>query len=577
MARSATSPLPPPSPDLSSNLDCAFPPFLAGADAPAQRGKSVSGATLDPRSQQRYPGPDPLYAPLSPRLNAGQNIAKRMDTIAPGPFDGRAAERRPATSDGRRNPSQSTEAPSHRRTATQTSARGSPRQQHGRTSMASTASRSSTFSGRSSGLPAHPKAHMRSTEALPPPPAPPIPEKESEGIDAFLSRLQKETMQPARAAQETRSKIYPAPQAYSPGAQPPSWPRRPSEATVLSDDGGPNFDEFPSFETRISRRDDELHLGTAFSLPTPTFDKPAPLNPLQTPSDSGLSEDSNSSVGFRSTASSRSSPPSSQSSGQHSRDVSKISRAGTASEEAIPRVESPESFMDPRTPPQPKRSDPSRPLGASPFVPFAEIPESPMDPAIQRGIFYQRRPSEAPVQKGSPEKVAPPQQPSNQDAKLQPERRPAASKGNCRGCSEQIVGKSVKDSSGRLTGRYHKQCFTCRTCKSPFPSAEFYVFENSPYCEQHYHELNGSLCKACNRGIEGQYLETDQRWKFHPRCFHCYTCRLILRDDYYEVAGKPYCERHAYVAQKNMALGPDNNRFLGTNNLQKRRTRLMMM
>ena len=152
-----------------------------------------------------------------------------------------------------------------------------------------------------------------------------------------------------------------------------------------------------------------------------------------------------------------------------------------------------------------------------------------------------------------------------------------ANKGKCRGCSEPIVGKSVKDSSGRLTGRYHKACFVCRTCRDPFPSAEFYVFNNSPYCEQHYHELNGSLCMTCNRGIEGQYLETDQRKKFHPRCFSCQTCRIILRDEYYEVGGKAYCERHAYAAQKgNSSLAPGGPGFRN-NNLQKRRTRLMMM
>lgn len=163
-------------------------------------------------------------------------------------------------------------------------------------------------------------------------------------------------------------------------------------------------------------------------------------------------------------------------------------------------------------------------------------------------------------------------------------RRPttAANKGRCRGCSEQIIGKSVKDSSGRLTGRYHKHCFVCRTCRAPFPTAEFYVFNNAPYCEQHYHQLNGSLCRTCNRGIEGQYLETDMRVKYHPRCFSCFTCRVVLRDDYFEVGGRNYCERHAYsvVNQRNNQnnggyLGPGGNGR--TQKLEKRRTRMMMM
>jgi hypothetical protein len=53
---------------------------------------------------------------------------------------------------------------------------------------------------------------------------------------------------------------------------------------------------------------------------------------------------------------------------------------------------------------------------------------------------------------------------------------------------------------------------------------------------------------------------------------------VILRDDYYEVGGHAYCDRHAYAAQKSMvSLAPGNSRFLNTTRLQKRSTRLMMM
>jgi hypothetical protein len=83
------------------------------------------------------------------------------------------------------------------------------------------------------------------------------------------------------------------------------------------------------------------------------------------------------------------------------------------------------------------------------------------------------------------------------------------------------------------------------------------------------------MCTSCDRGIEGQYLETDARTKFHPRCFTCTTCRVVLRDDYYEFNGQRYCDRHAQSA----AAPPRN--FLGPGGYQprmeKRRTRLMMM
>ncbi|MCJ1286435.1 hypothetical protein MMC26_005780 [Xylographa opegraphella] len=154
-----------------------------------------------------------------------------------------------------------------------------------------------------------------------------------------------------------------------------------------------------------------------------------------------------------------------------------------------------------------------------------------------------------------------------------PIRRPGtANKGNCRGCGEVIQGKSVSSADGRLTGRYHKQCFVCQTCKEPFQTTDFYVIENNPYCARHYHELNGSLCKTCDRGIEGQYLETEVKQKFHPHCFTCQECHKILRNDYFELNSKIFCEQHALSAsQVTSLLGP------GRRHPERRTTRLMMM
>lgn len=154
----------------------------------------------------------------------------------------------------------------------------------------------------------------------------------------------------------------------------------------------------------------------------------------------------------------------------------------------------------------------------------------------------------------------------------------------CRGCNEFIVGKSVSSADGRLTGRWHRKCFRCTKCQEPFATGDFYVHDNQPYCSQHYHELNGSLCAACNSGIEGTYLETEgiqeenDSWgteshlhpaksqslgsinpppasqeqkkgnKYHPECFKCTTCRIVLRGDYFEWNGLPYCERDSRVA-----------------------------
>lgn len=180
-------------------------------------------------------------------------------------------------------------------------------------------------------------------------------------------------------------------------------------------------------------------------------------------------------------------------------------------------------------------------------------PESPMDPAFQQGRF-------------SPNPLRP-----KPHTTTPPPRRPPT-KGNCKGCSEPIKGKSVSSADGRLTGRYHKQCFVCNTCSEPFATTTFYVINDAPYCKRHYHKLNNSMCQACDRGIEGQYLETERKRKYHPNCLTCSDCRRVLRDDYFEMNSKVYCERDAYRrAQQRNFLGP------GTNRMERRTTRLMVM
>lgn len=65
--------------------------------------------------------------------------------------------------------------------------------------------------------------------------------------------------------------------------------------------------------------------------------------------------------------------------------------------------------------------------------------------------------------------------------------------------------------------------FLCcnQTCHRPFPDDTFYVFDSSPYCKHHYHQLNNSLCRTCDYPIEGPCAQTIENWRFHPPCFCC--------------------------------------------------------
>ncbi|KAH9871513.1 hypothetical protein IAQ61_005692 [Plenodomus lingam] len=584
MNRSATTPLPrataQSSPDLNSNLDCAFPPFPGKSESP--RSSPRPRDRLEPNAQYGYAAPSPLFAPLSPRMNAGENISRRLDTISPGPFD-----RRPSTASVSAPSVKDTPAHGLVRTNTQDSVKSYGSTQPQRKSSASSSTRSSAYSTMSPrhGLNRGAASTLASTTE----------QTEGElGIDAFLQSLQKDTAESPQPRKDSHLNMQPVRPTSRDRRQPPPRPRRPSERDLPPS----NMNDLAALEivarshSRLrsrdsGRNDSEVEVARS-SGPGPAL-RPPPLltsrpaietsfNSLHTPSDSGLSDDSYASSGFRSVASSRSSPSNSVVGPSH--EPSKLSHTDH-DVERVPRTESPGSYSDA----QPSRGASSHTRQDGPRIAprslspgFPNPPESPMDPAIQRGTFV-RRPSElapavdpATIQGRSPPRTASP------DTRQPEGRRPSApsSKGNCRGCSQPIIGKSVKDSSGRLTGRYHKECFVCRTCSDPFPTAEFYVFENAPYCEHHYHRLNGSLCGACNRGIEGQYLETDMRRKYHPRCFTCTTCRMVLRDGYFDVNGRRYCDRHAQsaAAPPRNHLGPGGYK---PRNLQKRGTRLMMM
>ncbi|KAJ5179097.1 hypothetical protein N7492_002307 [Penicillium capsulatum] len=189
-------------------------------------------------------------------------------------------------------------------------------------------------------------------------------------------------------------------------------------------------------------------------------------------------------------------------------------------------------------------------------------PDSPTDPAINHGGLSLVAENQAdPIPKmPTPEPLntwrepIPSPIPRSATAPIPrpPTRSTTRSKGKCKGCNEEITGKSISSSDGRLTGRYHRGCFVCFECHSPFQTADFYVLNNRPYCAQHYHQRNGSLCSTCHSGIEGQYLETVEgnpnrpdRRRFHPECLQCRTCHVLLKGDYFEWNGGVYCERDA--------------------------------
>jgi LIM domain len=300
-------------------------------------------------------------------------------------------------------------------------------------------------------------------------------------------------------------------------------------------------------------------------------------NPYHTPSES-----MSSSISAYSSQPSQPSQPSSRTSPERSRSRSGRERTDTSGFDSLMNdLQSSMDELKPKDlPPMPRQPPPfDKEPGSLRTRDRRAAPPSELriDPSVQGRSGRQRSPLATPQYdvpremdrrfnergnrwtESSPQRSLSPPQNRRRDGSAPPPRR------FCKSCGEGITGKSISSADGRLTGRYHKACFVCTTCSEPFSSAEFYVLNDKPYCELHYHKLNGSLCGACGRGIEGQYLEDETFTKYHVGCFRCADCGMSLSNGYFEVDGKAYCERDAWrLVQQPYTPGPNNSGAAGT-------------
>lgn len=143
--------------------------------------------------------------------------------------------------------------------------------------------------------------------------------------------------------------------------------------------------------------------------------------------------------------------------------------------------------------------------------------------------------------------------------------------GPCRLCQNSILKteKKIWSKDNQLSGQWHRSCFGCSTCAAKFSKgSSCYVFEDLPYCERHFHELNGSLCKACNRGVEGECMQNDLNEVFHVDCLLCVTCGKSVDGDYYMYKGHVICQNDATQLIREIESGEK---------IEKRKTRIMYL
>ncbi|KAH6652829.1 hypothetical protein BKA67DRAFT_692130 [Truncatella angustata] len=508
-----------------------FSPTIADVASPGQNGRSGGyGGFGEPQQYE----PEPLYYGAKPRNQpqqpqAAPSLLQRMNTIAPGPFE---LNRRPG---GKNAFAPKTEPALKNEPALSQStyAEDAVNNGYGIERPSTAASYASNGSG---GM------------------APPrVPRKNGYGGFGPPEQDQNDDFEPRPLATTQRSETFPkqAQNRYEDmPARPPSAPGLRQDLTprptnenadrlVVSRDREPR----PSVVRDTSRAPPPRNKSLMRPGRNPSVnlaDEFGAGNPYHTPSGSQSSSNSGYSTSQPSQASSSSSPARSMGSRRQPSNTSNFdalmndlqssmqSMKPDFSASQPPAMERSVPSMERRARPEDLRFDPAvqgGPRGPRPRSPLASPPESysdRIDPAIQGG----RSRSPAPAHTRQPSM--------------------SRSRGNCKACRIPITGKSISSADGRLTGRYHKACFVCTTCTSPFTSAEFYVLNDKPYDAQCYHRLNGSLCTTCGVGIEGQYLEDESAHKHHPGCFCCADCRRPLQDGYFEVNGKAYCERDAW-------------------------------
>ncbi|TKX20596.1 LIM domain-containing protein 1 [Elsinoe australis] len=578
--------------ELSSNLDCAFPPFPASPMASTPRSDASSpGFFSDPNPyalQRKEPQQVRSVSPLSQHSQHEKDEAKRDEFFGRKPSNGasRQPQRQPTNgSDNEYNP--------YALRANQPPRHASPEQMY-----------------------AQPHQTQQAPSSRGPPARPSRPGGE---VDNFIASLKEDPVRargvtPTGTKPDMRSNTFPQEQPSTGLNRRPSEPLQntnrpqnqlPERSATTSDlhnnpyapppSGGTVYPP-PRSSSRSGMRPDIRAQDTP---PVPSVSNTGRGYEKHAPSHSGSSAASSVSGAGSLPRTGRTTPMSDTSSVSNSKSPPRALHSARGYGNTGPTTETTNPY-------NPYAIDSSASSSTQPqaWVPPAKsyAPVSPPSPSSEFNPYAPtHRPNPGPNQHSSAPRslpwasrdmtdltsTRPPLQRSGTDNSLASNLSTATTKPRhvCRGCTTPIVGKSIKAADGRLTGRYHKACFVCSTCSAPFSGTEFYVLKDKPYCEHHYHSLNGSLCTSCDRGIEGQYLETEKREKYHPRCLCCSTCREGLGEEYFDVGGRVYCERHAVAEVRRLGggagQGQQGNGMLGvggqgTWRAEKRRTRLGM-
>eukprot|EP01125_Pyxidicula_operculata_P008357 TRINITY_DN280_c0_g5_i2.p1 TRINITY_DN280_c0_g5~~TRINITY_DN280_c0_g5_i2.p1 ORF type:complete len:683 (+),score=227.75 TRINITY_DN280_c0_g5_i2:121-2049(+) len=110
----------------------------------------------------------------------------------------------------------------------------------------------------------------------------------------------------------------------------------------------------------------------------------------------------------------------------------------------------------------------------------------------------------------------------------------------CFHCQQPITNQLVT----ALGQSWHANCFVCTNCQLQFADGSFFEHDGRPYCEDCFHAIFSSSCRACNQPIRGTIINAlGSQW--HPEHFNCQVChRSFPNGQFFEFSGLPFCEIH---------------------------------
>lgn len=111
----------------------------------------------------------------------------------------------------------------------------------------------------------------------------------------------------------------------------------------------------------------------------------------------------------------------------------------------------------------------------------------------------------------------------------------------CVTCGKPIVGSAVVV----LGQTRHADCFRCDYCHKPI-AEDFLQHEGKVYCPGNiapcYKMALGRVCDGCGKALDQSFLSVLGK-RYHKGCFCCAGCHTPFTTlQFYSVNDKPYCE-----------------------------------